>query len=133
MVCLLKKNVLFLQGNMTQNIKILSNLEELQDCSSKLTGIGFSFFPFYSRKKEDHFLCCSRIAHKALFKGWGKYFILVDFHIENFVGNIHNLILSERKENVKYHEPNFVKTGKIHVRKIKRIHTEILAFVFSGY
>lgn len=49
-------------------------MKGLQDGSSKLTEIGFNYFLSYSRKKEDLFLRCVKIAHKALFKEWGETF-----------------------------------------------------------
>ena len=51
------------------------------------------------------------------------------------IGNVHNLNLSEKKQNAKMpdQELSFVKTVKTHIKKIERLCTKILAFVFSGY
>ena len=51
------------------------------------------------------------------------------------IGNVHNLNLSERKQDAKMpdQELSFVKTVKTHIKKIERLCTKMLAFVFSGY
>ena len=50
------------------------------------------------------------------------------------IGNVHNLYLSERKQIAKMpdQELSFVKTGKTYIKKIERLCTKMLAFVFSG-
>lgn len=61
-----------------------------------------------------------------------KHFISVGFNIEICAGNLYKFNVGERKQNAN-NESNFVKTGKINIKGIKRICTKKLAFVFSGY